>query len=168
MKQEEYLKIVYCISGTFNSGGMERVLANKVNYLVHKGYELTIVSTDQKGRKPYFDLDPRIKQVDLGINYSLLSKASLIKKSTLYYIKQKIHKKRLTKALKEINADIAVSMFDHEIPFLWDISDGSKKIVEIHFSRFKRLQYGRKGIWGMVDAYRSKEDLKWVRKYDRF
>src|SRR5699024_5933271 len=43
-----------------------------------------------------------------------------------------------------------------------------KKIVEIHFSRFKRLQYGRKGVWRMVDVYRSKKDVKWVKKYDRF
>lgn len=161
------MKIIYNISGTYNSGGMERVLANKANYLVRIGYELTIVTSDQKALKPYFNLDPRIKQIDLGINYSDLSKAGLIQKSALYYIKQKIHKKRLTKVLREINADIVVSMFDHEVPFLWNIQDGSRKIVEIHFSRFKRLQYDRKGIWGIVDAYRSKEDLKWVRKYDR-
>lgn len=162
------MKIIYNISGTFNSGGMERVLTNKGNFLVRRGYELTIVTSDQKGRKPYFEFDSRVKQIDLGINYSDLSKMGLIKKSALYYMKQKIHKKRLTKVLNEINADIVISMFDHEVPFLWSIQDGSKKIVEIHFSRYKRLQYGRKGIWAMVDAYRSKEDLKWVKKYDRF
>lgn len=162
------MKIIYNISGTFNSGGMERVLANKANFLARRGYELTIVTSDQKGRKPYFALDSRVKQIDLGINYSDLSKMGLIKKSALYYIKQKTHKKRLTKVLNKINADIVISMFDHEVPFLWSIQDGSKKIVEIHFSRFKRLQYGRKGIWAMVDSYRSKEDLKWVRRYDRF
>ena len=29
------MKIVYTITGMYNSGGMERVLANKANYLSH-------------------------------------------------------------------------------------------------------------------------------------
>jgi len=47
------MKIVYCIAGTYNSGGMERVLANKSNYLVRKGHEIVIVTTDQCGRPPF-------------------------------------------------------------------------------------------------------------------
>ena len=48
------------------------------------------------------------------------------------------------------------------------IKDGSKKILEIHFSRFKRLQYGRKGMWGFIDRLRSKVDLKVASSYDSF
>lgn len=162
------MKLVYNISGTFNSGGMERVLANKANYLVGQGYELTIVTTDQQGRVPYFDLDSRIRQVDLGVNYADLAGEGLLKKVWNYRQKQKTHKKRLAKLLKERKADVVVSMFDHEVSFLHGISDGSKKVVEIHFSRFKRLQYGRTGLWGKVDAYRSAQDLKVAQKYDRF
>lgn len=47
------MRIVYCISGTCNSGGMERVLSNKANYLAAHGYEVTIVTTDQRGRRPF-------------------------------------------------------------------------------------------------------------------
>ena len=38
------MRIVYCIAGTYNSGGMERVLANKANYLVSHGYEVFIIT----------------------------------------------------------------------------------------------------------------------------
>ena len=65
------MKITYCIAGTYNSGGMERVLANKANWLVRNGYEVAIVTTDQMGRAPFFELDPRIMCYDLGINYVL-------------------------------------------------------------------------------------------------
>lgn len=64
------MKIIYSILGTYNSGGMERVLANKANYLTELGYDITIITTDQRERSPYFQLDPRIKNVDLGINYT--------------------------------------------------------------------------------------------------
>ena len=46
------MKIVYSILGTFNSGGMERVLANKANYLADAGYDITIVTTDRKEENP--------------------------------------------------------------------------------------------------------------------
>ena len=37
------MKIIYCISGMYKSGGIERVLAGKANYLVSHGYEVAIV-----------------------------------------------------------------------------------------------------------------------------
>ena len=36
------MRIVYCIPATSNSGGMERVLARKVNYLTEQGHELIV------------------------------------------------------------------------------------------------------------------------------
>src|SRR5690606_38215023 len=48
------------------------------------------------------------------------------------------------------------------------IKDGSKKILEIHFSRYKRIQYGRVGIWKIIDKVQSKRDLRTVKKFDKF
>ena len=42
------MKIAYCIAGTYNSGGMERVLANKANYLSGRGHEVVIITTEQR------------------------------------------------------------------------------------------------------------------------
>ena len=50
---------------------MERVLLNKVSYLQkHKNYDLTIVTTDQKEKPPFYDFPKGIKLIDLNINYS--------------------------------------------------------------------------------------------------
>lgn len=162
------MKIVYCILGTFNSGGMERVLANKTNYLAKLGHDISIITTDQQNRKPYFNLHPSIHQIDLGINYTTNNNTGLLKKLIDYPKKQLEHKKLLKKYLNKIKPDITVSLFDHEVGLLPNIGDKSKKIVEIHFSRFKRMQYGREGIWKIVDKIRSNNDLKTVQKYDKF
>ncbi|AQX83631.1 glycosyltransferase family 4 protein [Elizabethkingia bruuniana] len=162
------MKVVYNILGTFNSGGMERVLANKANYLVNSGYDITIITTDQKGRSAYFEMNPKIKYIDLDINYRDDIDKGVYKKSLSYLLKQKKHKQRLEGILYDLKADVVISMFDHDVSFVHDIKDGSKKIVEIHFSRFKRLQYGRKGIWKIIDKIRSNNDYKLVQKYDRF
>lgn len=162
------MRIVYNIMGTFNSGGMERVLANKMNYLARFGHELNIVTTDQQDKQSYFELDSSIVQWDLDINYSENKNMGVLRKSTGYLNKQRLHRQRLEVLLKLLKADIVISMFDHDATFLYKIKDGSKKILEIHFSRFKRLQYARKGLIGLADRYRSKQDLKIARQYDRF
>ena len=161
------MKIVYCIAGLYNSGGMERVLSIKANYLVDRGYDITIITTDQDCKKPFFNLDPRIHLIDLGINYNRTS-SSIFLKFIQYLIKQIQHKRLLKQILNSLKADVVISMFDHEVSILSNINDGSKKVLEIHFSRFKRLQYGRRGVWNIIDRMRSYNDLLLARKYDKF
>ena len=54
----------------YNSGGMERVLANKANYLSHakgvdgKSNKVIIITTDQKNRKPFFYLIEDVRCID--------------------------------------------------------------------------------------------------------
>ena len=162
------MKILYSIAGTYNSGGMERVLANKANWLVAHGHEVIIVTTDQRGESPYFPLDARIKCYDLAINYEENNGKSFLNKLIHYPFKQWKHKKRLTALLKELRPDIVISMFCNDASFIPSIKDGSKKILEIHFSRFKRLQYGRKGLWRLADWWRYKADAKVVSRFDKF
>jgi len=162
------MRIVYCIAGTFHAGGMERVLSNKANYFARLGYEVYIITTDQQGRKPYFSINPEIQQIDLEINYAANSTKKLISKIYNYAKLQYKHKRLLKAVLQELKADIVISMFDHEVSFLHRLQDGSKKILEIHFSRFKRMQYARVGIWKWINLYRSRLDYQWVKAYDRF
>lgn len=162
------MKIVYCISATYNSGGMERVLANKANWLVRNGYEVAVITTDQQGRKPFFELNPRIEMYDLGVNYEANNGGSFLNKLLHYPFKQWKHKKALQKLLPELEADVVVSMFCNDASILPKIKDGSRKVLEIHFSRFKRQQYGRKGLWKIADDIRSRNDLNVVSKFDRF
>lgn len=162
------MKIVYTIAATYNSGGMERVLANKANWLVRKGYEISILTTDQKARSSFFELDPRIKVYDLGINYEENNGKSFFNKLIHYPFKQWRHKKALQRLLPELKADVVVSMFCNDASILPKIKDGSSKVLEIHFSRFKRLQYGRVGIWKLADKLRNRNDLRVVSKFDKF
>lgn len=162
------MKILYCIACTCHSGGMERVLANKANYLARHGYEIVVVTTDQRGAQPFFLLEPGIRSIDLGINYDENNGKSFLNKLLHYPLKQYRHKKRLKAVLMTERPDVTVSMFNNDAGFIPSIKDGSAKLLEIHFSKFKRLQYGRKGVWKLADRWRSKQDEKTVRKFDRF
>ncbi|TDS13795.1 glycosyltransferase family 4 protein [Sphingobacterium paludis] len=162
------MKIVYCIAATSNSGGMERVLTNKANYFARLGFDVHIITTDQQGKASFFPLDARVHQHDLGINYVLNNGKGIVKKLLSYRLKQRKHQQRLSRLLLQLQPDVTLSMFDHEVSFLYKIKDKSKKILEIHFSRFKRLQYGRRGLWGLIDQWRSKQDVAFAKRYERF
>lgn len=162
------MKIAYCIPATSNSGGMERVLSGKANYLASLGHELTIITTDQRGKAPFFPFQEGIAQYDLGINYDENNDEGILSKLRSYPGKKRLHRKRLTTLLLELRADVVVSMFGDDADILPSIQDGSRKALEYHFSKLKRLQYGRKGLWRLVDLLRTKLDERTVRPYDRF
>jgi len=148
---------------------MERVLANKANYWSeNKKYQTYIITTEQKGRVPFFYFHPSIKHYDLNINYGEDINCSFVVKIFRFFRKKKLHRKRLTALLYEIKADIVISMFGNETSFLPAIKDGSKKVLEIHFSKFFRLQHNRTGLWKLVDKFRSWQDENTVQKFDRF
>ena len=162
------MHIIYNIAGTRHSGGMERVLANKANWLVAHGHKVTIVTTDQCGEQPFFALDERIECHDLAIGYEENNGGSFLNKLVHYPFKQRLHRKRLETLLMRLRADVVVSMFCNDAGFLPKINDGSRKVLEIHFSRFKRLQYGRKGLFALADRWRSRNDISVVSRFDRF
>lgn len=162
------MRIIYCIAGTRHSGGMERVLANKTNWLASHGHEVIIITTDQMSEPPFFTLHPSIKCYDLSICYEANNGKSFWNKAFSYPIKQIKHRLRLSRLLKSLKADVVVSMFCNEASLLPKIKDGSKKVLEIHFSRFKRLQYNRSGLWRVADMVRSHIDERVAKRYDRF
>ena len=75
------MKLLYLIAGTYRAAGMEKVLADKANWLVRHGYEVVIATTDQRGQEPAFPMDPSIRMVDLGINYEATNGGSFLKKA---------------------------------------------------------------------------------------
>lgn len=163
------MKILYCTHSTCNPGGMERVLLNKVMYLSQlPGWEVSVVTTDQHQRPSFYPFPEKVRMTDLEINYSEDNEKGAWKKITGYLRKRKEHKRKLTALLLKEKPDIVVSLYPSESSFIPDIKDGSKKVLELHFNKFFRIQYGRKGIIGLIDRWRTRQDERIVRRFDKF
>ena len=90
------MKIAYCIPALYYPSGMERVLTLKANYFAEVfGYEIHIILTDGKGKKPYYELHPSITLHQLDIDYDELNGMSFYKKLPKYIAKQGRFKKKL-------------------------------------------------------------------------
>lgn len=162
------MKIIYCLPSTCHLGGFERIILSKVNLLSEMGHDVSIITTDQQGKQPYFKINNKVKCFDLDINYSQNRQRSLLRKLFYFFYNFYQHKKRLKKLLVELKADIVISTFCNEMGFLPQIKDGSKKIVEFHFSRPMFRITRRKGIMGYVDDFMMTKMIHSLRKYDRF
>lgn len=161
------MKILYCVLGTFNSGGIERILAAKANWLVQHGHEIYIVTTEQNNKKDFFVLDNRVKRIDLNILYSSIQGVNPIKKYLDRRKRMKIHQQKLKKVIFETDPDIIISTFGNEVSLLPNIHHRAKKIVEIHFSKWYRIQLNRPGIYKFIDQVLTWQDAKIAKKYDR-
>lgn len=163
------MKILYCTHSTYNPGGMERVLLNKVTYLSQlPGWDVSVVTTDQHRRPPFYPFPEKVRMTDLDINYSDDNDKGAWKKIFGYLRKRKEHKRKLTALLEKERPDIVVSLYPSESSFIPDIKDGSKKVLELHYCKFFRLQYGRKGLLGWIDKWRTRQDEQIVRRFDKF
>lgn len=167
------MKIAYCIPATYNSAGMERVLAKKVNYIVREfGWEVVIITTCQKGRPSFYKMEDSVKYIDLDIDYESIFNLPVLQKIKARKRAAKIHRQRLEETLEAINPDITVSMFTHEMKFLPLIKAGGKKVLELHFSKnFRSLDAkanNKSAIMRVIGNVLDKSERSIIKLYDKF
>lgn len=160
--------IIYCLPAIFNRGGLERVVSAKANYLAKKKYDVYIVTTNQQNKVPSFALDGKVKIVDLGINYGAYHDCSIWKRIYQYVRSRNLHKKKLRAFLNQVRADIVISTFNSELSLLPSMKDGSKKMVEFHFSRVVFRDETKTGIYRWIERWVEWTSYRDVRKYCKF
>lgn len=155
--------IVYCIPHLYNAGGMERVLTQKVNWLVaHTPHSITIVTTEQTPQGmavSYFPLDKRVQVVELNINFNTDYNAPLLHKFFTHIRKQRLYRQALEHILSQTKTDLCISLCGKEIAFLRHLP--CRSIAELHFQinhRKQLLEATHKGwFWSLLGTIRTKQ-----------
>ena len=172
MEFNNQYKIVYCTPSLYMAGGVERVLTLKANYFAEVyGYEVTIIITDGKDKDFFFPLSPKVKVLNLGVNFEDMWHKSLLKRFYLYIRKERQFKRLLSIELNRIKPDITISLLRREINFLTGINDGSKKIGEIHINRahYRNFTPNRTNFFKVLFAkYWMRGLVIKIKKLDRF
>ena len=158
---EKKTKIAYCIPLLNRASGMERVLTIKANYLVEKlGYDVTIILTDGKGEPSYFPLSTKVKVIQLDIDIDSLWKYPIWKRFFLYKKRSRNYKKKLEACLNWLKPDITISLLRREINFINDLKDGSVKMGEIHFGRYKYRELNISFLPSFINKWISSQWMK--------
>lgn len=127
------MKIVYCTDQVYLHGGIEKVLAQKINYFINKKYEVHLITSEQKERPFCYEMNKEVKHHNLNIDY--IRTKSYFSLDNLRQVPK--HFKILKETLSKIKPDVIVICnytFDfYFIPFL---AKKAKTIREYHASRF--------------------------------
>ena len=145
------------------------MLLNKVRYFVEeKGWDVTVVTTDQHDRPSFYPFPEGVKMIDLGINYSDDNGKPFFKKLFGYFKRRQLHKRLFKKVLEQERPDVVDCFYPGECSFVPGLTDGSVKVMELHQSKLFHHQYNRSGLMGLADKVRAWMDDRLVRRFDRF
>ena len=128
------MNILYLTDQFYLHGGVERVLSQKLNFLVKQAkYKVYLVTIENKNKSFCYKTSDQVCHTDLSINYH--RSKSFFHISNL--IKLPFHVYSLNKKIKEINPDVIILCnFSFDFYFLPYISSGIKIIKEYHSSRY--------------------------------
>jgi glycosyltransferase involved in cell wall biosynthesis len=127
------MRILYVTDALAVWGGIERVLSDKMNYLVQEyGYEIYVVTADQGNHPIPFPLDKRIHVKDMNIRFHQQYKYHGIKRFFKYRELERLYKKRLTNYITEIRPDVISCIRDGYASAVLDIKGTIPVIFESH------------------------------------
>ena len=94
-----------------------------------------MVTDTQLGREPAFPLSPKVKLIDLAIDFSKEYGHSFPVRVWMYYKLMRQYRKKMKVLLMHDRPDIVISILGRDISFITKIKDGSKKIGEAHTTK---------------------------------
>lgn len=129
------MKIIYAVECVNMTGGYDRIIIEKANYLAEHGHEVLIVVSFHGSIKPYYDVSEKVKLIDLNIDFFKQYNHNLLVRAFIYIKLMRRYRRKLTDLLCAEQADIVITTLGREIDFITDIGDGSKKIGESHIAK---------------------------------
>ena len=133
---EGKMTIVYLYTALCTVGGADRSIIQKANYLADEMHQDVFIITDsQKERPPVFPISPRIRHIDIGIDFDRQYHHNLLVRGYYYFTLMHLYRKKLEYWLKTLKPDIVISTLGRELDFLTQLDDGSVKIGESHIAK---------------------------------
>jgi len=142
--------IVILTDSIHKIGGIESLIYIKANYWTTiKKYKVTIITTEQKGKKSLFKMDKNIPLVDLSINYDRTS-SYFGPRNFLKIVKNFF---QLQKHINTIQPDILIIANHIPVTFFFPLLKTRAKIIkEFHFSKFY-ISKAKKSFFKKYEAY---------------
>src|SRR5690554_4583292 len=114
------MKILYISTRIDGSGGLQRSISVRLNYLAQKGYDVYLLTTNSENQKVYFPLDKKINHID---------KQNVSRFFT--------YKKLIQTTYKEINPDLVIVSDNGLKGFLtpYFLPKNAKIIYELHATK---------------------------------
>ena len=151
------MHILYIYAEITIKGGTDKVLVDKANWLINHGYEVTIVTEAQMGRPMSFNLDCKVRHVDMGLDFNKQYSQGSLGRLYTYKSLMKEYKRRLGNTINDLRPDIVITAMGRSLSLLPYMKDGSIKIGEAHTTkqhlRSLHLMEEKGGIFRLAAKY---------------
>ena len=127
------MRILYITDALAVRGGIERVLHDKMNYLVeHYCCDVHVVTTDQGEHPISYSLDERIHVHDLGILFYHQYRYKGLKRLFKYLKSERLFRKRLHACLQDVKPDLIDCIRVEFVRAIVDVKGAVPLICESH------------------------------------
>jgi len=140
------MKIVYVYDSIARIGGMERILTDKMNYLVEiYGHEVYLITSSQ-GNHPFsFPLSHKVEHIDLDTKFHLQYQHPLLEQLRVGWTLNHKFEQKLKKEIRLINPDIISGNTSFKADLICKLDCKAKKIIESHCAKiYTRIPANRK------------------------
>lgn len=154
------MRILYVTDALAIWGGIERVLSDKMNYLVREyGYEVYIATADQGGNPIPFPLDERIVVKDLNIRFHQQYQYHGIKRWLKYRELERLYRNRLASYIEEISPDVISCIRDGCTSAVLDFNISIPVIFESH-AMYRDVAFEDSTFLHRLSVYKGRKKYK--------
>ena len=154
------MRILYVTDALAVWGGIERVLSDKMNYLIREyGYEVYVITSDQGEHPIPFPLDERIIVKDLHIRFHQQYRFRGIKRWMKNRELEKQYREGLESFIVEIKPDVISCIRDGCASAVLDLNTSIPVIFESH-AMFKDVEYENSTLLHRMSIYWGRRKYK--------
>lgn len=145
------MKIFILIDQMNSHGGIEKLVAMKANYWSEQfGYQVTVISTEQKGLPFVYGLNPKVRVIDLEISYD--RSISFFHPKNLRNLW--VNRGRLLKLTRSDKPDFILVASHIPVTYLLPfLSIGAITVKEFHYSRFRQQVTLKDKFFASIERY---------------
>ena len=137
------MKIVYVFRSLAVWGGIERILVDKMNWLVAHGYEVMMITADQGQHALPYEMDSRIEYVDLNICFHHQYRYRGVRRLVDMWQRQRRFERQLKECLDRAHPDVLVCTTANYVDTLVRQKGCIPLVVESHSISRQLVDTGR-------------------------
>ena len=154
------MRLLYVTDAFAVWGGMERVLADKMNYLSERyGYDVVLMTVNQGDHTVPFSLNPRINHIDLGVRLHQQYEYRGVKRFLIHRQLVTQLKDKMRNALQQIDANVIICAKLDFVGVLDEVRGSTPLIVESH-TLCRADNYEKSGLLRRIHTWEYKRQVK--------
>ena len=129
------MKIVYILDTLARVGGVERIMADKMNWLAANGHEVTLITAAQ-GQHPHsFRLSDNVRHVDIDARFHVQYRYGYPMRLWVRWRMNRRFQRNLNREISATDPDVIIATTYYKADVVCSLRCRAAKIVESHCAR---------------------------------